>query len=237
MATVDVNRELSDQDHDALAGMLSRVVGGEIPNLETLDGFLTALVICPEPILPSEFVPVILSGQTEDGDLVFESTHEAEEFYGLLVRYWNQINRTLREGDVYMPVLFADEEGIAHGNDWAKGFLKGTHLRHDTWREIINDENRSGPLVPIWALAYEHAEDPYLRPYKETMSVERREQLLAAMIAGAKNLYDMFRKEGANRKATHLPSLASFPKVGRNEPCPCGSGKKFKKCCGQTTFH
>lgn len=21
------------------------------------------------------------------------------------------------------------------------------------------------------------------------------------------------------------------PKVGRNEPCPCGSGKKFKKCC------
>lgn len=23
------------------------------------------------------------------------------------------------------------------------------------------------------------------------------------------------------------------PKVGRNEPCPCGSGKKFKKCCGK----
>ena len=22
------------------------------------------------------------------------------------------------------------------------------------------------------------------------------------------------------------------PKVGRNEPCPCGSGKKYKKCCG-----
>jgi len=25
------------------------------------------------------------------------------------------------------------------------------------------------------------------------------------------------------------------PKVGRNEPCPCGSGKKYKKCCGKTT--
>ena len=24
----------------------------------------------------------------------------------------------------------------------------------------------------------------------------------------------------------------NLPKVGRNEPCPCGSGKKFKKCCG-----
>lgn len=28
-------------------------------------------------------------------------------------------------------------------------------------------------------------------------------------------------------------SVRSVPKVGRNEPCPCGSGKKFKKCCGR----
>ncbi len=237
MPKIDVNRQLSDQDHDALARMLSRVVGGEIPNLEALDAFLTALVVCPEPILPSEFVPVIVSGETEDGDLVFESANQAEEFYGLLVRYWNQINRTFRDGDIYMPFLFVDEEGLANGNDWAKGFIKGAHLRYDAWLEIINDENRSGPFVPIWALAYEHAEDASLRPYKEPMSVERREQLLAAMIAGAKNLYDMFRKEGAHKRARRVPSPTSFPKVGRNEPCPCGSGKKFKKCCGQTTFH
>lgn len=25
------------------------------------------------------------------------------------------------------------------------------------------------------------------------------------------------------------------PKVGRNDPCPCGSGKKFKKCCGKNS--
>ena len=29
-----------------------------------------------------------------------------------------------------------------------------------------------------------------------------------------------------------LPYLRPEPKVGRNDPCPCGSGKKFKKCCG-----
>jgi uncharacterized protein YecA (UPF0149 family) len=23
------------------------------------------------------------------------------------------------------------------------------------------------------------------------------------------------------------------PRVGRNDPCPCGSGKKYKKCCGR----
>ncbi len=29
------------------------------------------------------------------------------------------------------------------------------------------------------------------------------------------------------------PVVRETPKVGRNEPCPCGSGKKFKKCCGK----
>jgi SWIM/SEC-C metal-binding protein len=28
------------------------------------------------------------------------------------------------------------------------------------------------------------------------------------------------------------PESATSNKIGRNEPCPCGSGKKFKKCCG-----
>ena len=28
------------------------------------------------------------------------------------------------------------------------------------------------------------------------------------------------------------PIVRTEPKVGRNDPCPCGSGKKFKKCCG-----
>lgn len=45
------------------------------------------------------------------------------------------------------------------------------------------------------------------------------------------------------REAEWVPPLGGFPhpgtvvrdspKIGRNEPCPCGSGKKFKKCCGK----
>ncbi|XBO30381.1 SEC-C metal-binding domain-containing protein [Paraburkholderia fungorum] len=39
------------------------------------------------------------------------------------------------------------------------------------------------------------------------------------------------------RQAVHEQKLTATiqrtePKVGRNDPCPCGSGKKFKKCCG-----
>ena len=33
--------------------------------------------------------------------------------------------------------------------------------------------------------------------------------------------------------ALELPIRREIPKVGRNDPCPCGSGKKFKNCCGR----
>ncbi|MCA9583063.1 MAG: SEC-C domain-containing protein, partial [Myxococcales bacterium] len=32
--------------------------------------------------------------------------------------------------------------------------------------------------------------------------------------------------------APQAPVVRATPKVGRNEACPCGSGKKFKRCCG-----
>jgi uncharacterized protein YecA (UPF0149 family) len=32
-----------------------------------------------------------------------------------------------------------------------------------------------------------------------------------------------------------IPIVEHSPKVGRNDPCPCGSGKKYKKCCGDPT--
>ncbi|TSJ91646.1 hypothetical protein FG002_001700 [Chitinimonas sp. BJB300] len=33
-------------------------------------------------------------------------------------------------------------------------------------------------------------------------------------------------------RESQAPIKREAPKVGRNDPCPCGSGKKYKKCCG-----
>jgi preprotein translocase subunit SecA len=41
--------------------------------------------------------------------------------------------------------------------------------------------------------------------------------------------------EEMNDDYIHVTFVREGPKVGRNEPCPCGSGKKFKKCCGQNS--
>jgi hypothetical protein len=35
------------------------------------------------------------------------------------------------------------------------------------------------------------------------------------------------------QSSEHVDAASRGPKVGRNEPCPCGSGKKYKKCCGR----
>ncbi|HMA66844.1 MAG TPA: SEC-C metal-binding domain-containing protein [Desulfosalsimonadaceae bacterium] len=38
---------------------------------------------------------------------------------------------------------------------------------------------------------------------------------------------------GEGEQQKKKPVRRSGEKVGRNDPCPCGSGKKYKKCCGR----
>lgn len=65
--------------------------------------------------------------------------------------------------------------------------------------------------------------------------------LTAAILAGAMAEQARIRRQGAyvviDRGQPDVPSPSAMPKVGRNEPCPCGSGAKFKKCCLNATSH
>ena len=36
-----------------------------------------------------------------------------------------------------------------------------------------------------------------------------------------------------SKEVTNTPVINNAPKVGRNDPCTCGSGKKYKNCCGK----
>ena len=85
------------------------------------------------------------------------------------MRHWNVIADTLHSGDVFLPLLLEDENGISHGNDWAKGFLRGMELRRVDWAILLKyDEKHGGWLVPIFALAHENDPDPEMRPYKRS---------------------------------------------------------------------
>ncbi len=248
--TVTISKEeITEDETAAISGFLARVKDGEIPNIEALDGFLTALVISPDLVKPSEFTPVIIRGATEDGDLVFENNDEAETFFGIIMNHWNRINRAYRSGDVYMPLLLEDMNGEVRGNNWARGFLRGTHFRRAHWLEVSQSEEHGGPFIYIWSLVYEDHPDTEVRSNKTPFTKEQRDKLITGIIAGAKQLYDFFQKQrSAPRKAAargapwadpDTPEVlgSSRAKVGRNDTCPCGSGKKYKKCCGAVVLH
>ena len=67
-----------------------------------------------------------------------------------------------------------------------------------------------------------------------------RERLIASAAAGVVAIYHYFEAErllDARTRAAARTFRRGAPKVGRNDKCPCGSGKKFKHCCGKVTFH
>ena len=58
------------------------------------------------------------------------------------------------------------------------------------------------------------------------------EQNLACLIVCLGDIYDFFHDQEEGEDEELENETEPRRKVGRNEPCPCGSGKKFKKCCG-----
>jgi uncharacterized protein len=156
------------------------------------------------------------------------------------MRHWNAVADTLNSGELYLPLLLEDESGITHGNDWANGFMRGMEFGKDDWALLLDDEDHGGSLVAIFALANEHNPDPKMRPYKDPISAELRETLIASAVAGTMQIYRYFKAKRSivNGPLGNMPTfLRTMPKVGRNDPCPCGSGKKFKQCCGKATLH
>ena len=228
---------LVEAELDQLGDLLARFGGQAGINPEELDGFFAALICGPSNVLPSEYLPEILRGGIVDA----MSTQSAlQELISLVTRHWNTICNTLRSGDIFTPLLLEDAKGNAHGNDWASGFMRGMDLRMEDWLPLLRDEEHAGPLVPIFALAHEHDPDPAMRPYKEPISAEMRERLIVGVAAGVMKIYKYFeaqRSLGAGLQSAATTSRRIAPKIGRNDPCPCGSGRKFKHCCARTTLH
>jgi uncharacterized protein len=227
---------LNDAELDRLGDFLKSCKGGKAMNVEQLDGFFAALIAGPDTVMPSEYSPEVFGGEMSDV-CEFSNLEEANEIFGLMMRHWNTIARTLFKGEVYVPLLLEDEDGLAHGNDWARGFMRGMRMRHDGWAELVNDEEHGGWLIPMMMLCHEHDEDPKMRP--DPITPEKREDIIVHMAAGLVGAYRYFRGHQRPSAGTAFApeSRRTTSKVGRNDPCPCGSGKKYKKCCGGATVN
>jgi uncharacterized protein len=230
MRTFTPNEPLTDAELDRLGKFLRACKGGRAMNVEQLDGFFAALIAGPETVMPSEYNREVFGGEMSEA-CEFSSLDEAREILGLMTRHWNTIASTLYKGEAYVPLLLGDENGVAHGNDWANGFMRGMNMRHDSWGELVDDEEHGGCLVPMFMLYHEHDEDPKMRP--KPISPEQRGKAILHMAAGLLGAYRYFRSHRQAEAGDHRSEPRhTAPRVGRNEPCPCGSGKKYKRCCG-----
>ena len=223
---------LTFPEFDELAAFFAGCKGGDAMNLEELDGFFSALIAGPDVVLPSEYWPVVLGGQL-GAVAQFESVEEANRLIQLFMRHWNTIATALDRGEGYDLYFLRNASHLVTGADWADGFRRGVEMRYALWEPLINSKRHGEAILPMMTLTQE--KDPELRPYLKPMSSEIRFQLLAKMTIGLTDIHRYFRDR---RSGTIIPERPrqtvrrASPKVGRNEPCPCGSGKKFKVCCG-----
>jgi uncharacterized protein len=81
----------------------------------------------------------------------------------------------------------------------------------------------------MMALSHENDPDPEAR--FESPTPEKRTDLLISMTAGISQIYRYFAPMRAETAQASQPFIRNERKIGRNEPCPCGSGKKYKQCC------
>jgi uncharacterized protein len=157
---------------------------------------------------------------------LFADESKRVEMESVILRLYADIVQTLSAGEwTIAPLFWETNEGVELADDWSEGFLDAIHLRIDAWEPLFMHRRESECLMPILI----HCTTPDGEPYLPAELTDD-EELMAKMpdlIPHAVDRINMFWRERALRPEP----IRSEPKVGRNDPCPCGSGKKFKRCC------
>lgn len=223
---------LTDEELDELDGLLLEVDADQGMTLDTLDGFLHAIAIGPETVLPSRWLPKVWG--LEDGAMMppMESLEQMNHLMGLIMRHYNGIIWGFEQKPPLMAPVWptygyggTDEED-AEG--WAQGFTEGVKLSKSAWQPLLDDLQGQQWYRPIDLLGDEDAPPEW----DDLIRTPEQRAALTAQIEDNVLRMHAFWLPLRNAVAERQTAQRMSTKVGRNEPCPCGSGKKFKKCCG-----
>ena len=196
--------------------------------ISELDGFLAGIVVCPDLIMPGEWLPMVWGGGDDDAAPVFDSTVHVEKLVGLVMQHYNATANDLHRGR-FAPVFDVDtRHDEILWELWIDGFETAMRLRPQSWARIADgDEDTRTALAGLKTLAEINRGDSSLAEAEIHDLTEKAPDLIPHWIAILSAW--RIRQNLAGQPATSTPH---FGKVGRNDPCPCGSGKKYKKCCG-----
>jgi len=214
--------EISPDDIVALGEFLDREpVAKRSMSIPMLDGFLTAIVIGPEVVMPSDYLPWVWDWKRGKKDAEFADLDEANRIFGFVQGMNNRVAAPLMGDAPTVVPVFVFEPAWDH-MEWVAGFLAGTQFDTEVWEYARDD----APEI--------------FEPFEVIVGMERDapgwEDACDELGASLVDIRDYFRA-GEWRQAfveVQKPFVREGPKVGRNDPCPCGSGRKFKKCCGDS---
>ncbi len=195
-------------------------------DLSMLNGFLTSLVIGPKTIPSNQWLPVIW-GETEDDEMVWESVEEASRILSLVMALLNSIGEVFQQNpQAYGPIILMTKDDEPIINDWCIGFLRGMALNPDPWEDMVSTPGQEMNLVPIMLHGSTAGLDLLESEELKEMSQKDWLSLMYEAVLRIHAFWLPHRKD----QIEQMPPTSN-EKVGRNDPCPCGSGKKFKHCC------
>ena len=229
---------LTDAEIDELDRFLMEAEGiDESMDVSMLDGYFAALLSGPTTILPSEWMRWVWDVDKGEDTPVFSSTAHAERIMGLMMRHMNDIAGTLLEApDEYEPLLLEnpnDGDPVPVIDEWCVGFMKGVSLDPKGWLPVTEGHPEWLSTIVLYG-----SEEGWEQLERRNPSLEEHRQLAAGITDTVRKIHAFFLDQ---RKATaaagNTPVIRGEPlrnpdKVGRNELCPCGSGKKYKHCHG-----
>lgn len=211
-------------DHDALDDVLEHffdkyITDNSILTVTELDGFFAGLACAPNLILPSQWIPAVWGGEALMPD--WEDRDEISEFHQALMQSYQQVVEEFLQ-DEFSPRIYGEAGRLVMMDEWCDGFLRGVHLYGPLQPEDQAVLQQHLDVITLFASDARLQELLSLAPDQVQARAARIEPSVLAL-----------RKHFFQRQLieARTPMMNAAPSAGRNDPCPCGSGKKFKKCC------
>ncbi|MFC1747530.1 UPF0149 family protein [Pseudomonadota bacterium] len=211
----------NDVDEDITHCLTTYSSNNAVKNIYELDGFFSALGCAPESITPEQWLASIWGGEAYAPKWIDQE--ESDKFVSAVMVTYNRVVQALNT-DTY-SALFEEKrtDGKRHvvADDWCNGFLRGINMwgHLNAVDALFLKEN----MQPIRLFATESGRDRLKVMNEGGIDYQQRKI--------EKNVRHMYQHWMTQRQSMNAPVLNTDPKIGRNDPCPCGSGKKFKKCC------